>query len=469
MAISKKIIDLTNLALKDRTLTSIERETIVKAALNEGTSAEEINAFLDQALQNRQKSYTKEELKCCPNCGTQIPLISQQCPSCGTMLNHVVDTKHVKISSDEAEIINRENVKTEEEQLSLKKCPDCGAPFPLISNICTHCGHVLHQNSDNEFNIQNLLDNIQVSIQNLRNAPNPSFGQVLLYRLDVIVFYFAATFLLLSFFTNIEYLCLSFVFLIISIVFLFASFKNNSPVEVANEVFYEALNNEVMYLRQTDTIYGENKEARKLINDLSNEIKIIKNKRNKNRLMITTLFLVLMSIPVILYIKSPSTKELYDIDRTEYPEIYQMSEYTKIIKPLPGYSVHNNYQDYFEANCDTKLSFDVISFNNRINSDTDSVRYNLRIDPVKIVSKGKKIEKPDTCMLRIFLWDKDKKPVGKSLYPLKIRAHDNDDDVTIMLKNGFGNYEADFTSLKTTKSIEKLRQIADSVCYYTVY
>jgi hypothetical protein len=257
--------------------------------------------------------------------------------------------------------------------------------------------------------------------------------------------------------------------LILSFVFLFTNFKDNSPVNAANKIYYEGINSEVRYLRQIDTIYGENKEARKLINDLTQEIQTIKIKRNKNRLMITTLFLALMTIPVILYVQSPTTSELYDIDRAEHPEIYQMSEYTKIIKPLPGYSVHNNYQDFIEANEDTKLSFDVIFFQNKIENNIDSVTYKLRIDPVKIVSKGKKINEPDTCALRIFLWDKDKKPVGKFLYPITIHSHDTDDDVEILLKNGFGHYEADFTSKRHTNSIERMRQIADSACYYTIY
>jgi len=79
MAVSKKIVDLTRLALQDRVLTYTERQTIVKVALDEGISEQEINAFLDNMLAQRLKSFTKEELRNCPSCGGQIPLISDQC------------------------------------------------------------------------------------------------------------------------------------------------------------------------------------------------------------------------------------------------------------------------------------------------------------------------------------------------------------------------------------------------------
>ncbi|MBQ5576157.1 MAG: zinc ribbon domain-containing protein, partial [Bacteroidales bacterium] len=86
MAISKHIIDLTTLALKDRVLTFVERKVIIDAAMKEGVSADEINFYLDNALNERLRSYSKEDLKRCPNCGAQIPLVSDECPYCGQSL-----------------------------------------------------------------------------------------------------------------------------------------------------------------------------------------------------------------------------------------------------------------------------------------------------------------------------------------------------------------------------------------------
>ena len=170
MAIPKKIIDLTTLALQDRVLTFRERETIVAEALKMGVSQEEIDAYLTDALNTRLQSYTKEELGSCPGCGHGVPLIADQCPYCGTMLQHnenhvIVPPSHpssFNFSDEAAQIIQQENINTEQEKH--KNCPKCGAPYPLVSNICGHCGYVLHERKGSEFNINTLLDNMRIVI-----------------------------------------------------------------------------------------------------------------------------------------------------------------------------------------------------------------------------------------------------------------------------------------------------------------
>ena len=74
MAVSKHILDLITLALQDRVLTFKERQTIIEAAEKEGTATAEVNAVMDNMLEQRLKSYTKEELGSCPNCGHGVPL-----------------------------------------------------------------------------------------------------------------------------------------------------------------------------------------------------------------------------------------------------------------------------------------------------------------------------------------------------------------------------------------------------------
>ena len=88
MAISTNIKNLTDLALRDRVLTYKERQVIVEAALKEGTNIQEINAFLDDAYRERLKTYSKEQLKRCPHCGAQIPLVSDVCLFCGESLEN---------------------------------------------------------------------------------------------------------------------------------------------------------------------------------------------------------------------------------------------------------------------------------------------------------------------------------------------------------------------------------------------
>jgi hypothetical protein len=469
MPISNHIAQLTALALKDRVLTSVEKKIIIDEAVKEGISEAEVTAYINNALKVRLQHYAKEDLKCCPNCGSQIPLISDDCLFCGIHLVKSTGVSQVNAGGSAASVINKENVNTEKERMSLKNCPNCGAPFPLISNVCGHCGHVLHQQADSEFNIGKLLGKISQSIERLRNAPNPTFFQVVVFRLDFIMFYFAAAFLMLTFFGGTGYLCLSVSFLAVAFVLLLKKKDVNSPVQLSDEEFYNALYAQEMYLRQTDTIYGDNNEARQLINDLSSEIEKIKKQRTKNRNTITVLFSVLMLVPIVLYIIAPSTKQVYENDRRDFSAVYQTAEFSKTLKPLPGYSVHDNYQKYLKAQDETSILIDPVLFYPRVSEHTDELKYCLRIEPVNLVSTGVKITEPDTCFLRIFLWDKNQKPVGKDIRPIKIRFHDNDDDIQVMLKNGFGHYEADFVSEIQTESPDRLKEIADSAYYYTVY
>lgn len=60
MAISKKTLNLINLALKDKVLTQVERQTIVSAALEMGVPKQEIEAYLSHATDERIRSiYSK--------------------------------------------------------------------------------------------------------------------------------------------------------------------------------------------------------------------------------------------------------------------------------------------------------------------------------------------------------------------------------------------------------------------------
>ena len=473
MPISKKIILLTAEALKDRVLTFVERQTIVKAALKEGISESEVNQYIDNALQQRLKSYTKEELKQCPTCGAQIPLISNQCQFCGTMLTAGnVQTGYKNISGEEMQIIRRENLKTEQERQNITKCPDCGAPFPLISNVCTHCGYILHEKADSELNAKNLIQNIQTAINKLKTAPKPTFFKVFMFRIDIILFYFAAAFLILDCIGGYSsYICISASLLLTSFILLMTNkTKKDSPVEIADNEFYSALYSHEMYSRETDTLYGENPEAKQLLNNYAAEIAKVKKQRTTNRSILSALVLGLLAIPMVLYYFAPSTDERAQQNREKHLDIYEMSEFSKQLLPLPNYSVANYYSDFISANGNATLAFDVVYFDLHIEDLLgDTLYYKVRVDALNLVSTGQKNNNADTCRLRVFLWDKNKKPVAKDMYPIEILYHDNDDNYEKILTFGKGHYYGDFLSKKSTYNIKRLKEIADSAYYYTIY
>ena len=311
MAISKHIIDLVNLALADRVLTFKERETIVKEAVAENISEVEINTFLDNMLARRLSTFTKEELKSCPSCGAQIPLISDQCPFCGSTFEKRQSITN--ITGEVADIIRAENQKTIEPDSEPKTCPNCGAPFPLISNICTHCGHVHHARQDSDINIKNLIDNISRSVIRIQWAYKPSVLDVIRANMGTLLVIFAVALLISSFSYPGGFGICAFV-VAIPLVFwgVIKSSNDYSPVKIADEMYYTALNERNMYVRLVQQVYGNNAEAQKYIAQLGSEIQKAESKRRINRLILTIFAILLFSSMLFPLVVKPSAEKYID-------------------------------------------------------------------------------------------------------------------------------------------------------------
>ncbi len=485
MAITQKIAQLTALALKDKVLTLIEKNTIINAAMQEGIPKEEITLYLDNALKESMKSFSKEQLKHCPFCGGQVPLISEDCIFCGNSLTQNNQEIPIisNISGQEAEIINRENFNTANKQHDIKTCPDCGAPFPLISNICSFCGFVLHEQADSELNINNLKTNIEQSIQILKNTPNPSFFDVLKYRSAEVLFAFAVYFLIIAkYYEGIGtwqggFFLISFVLLIISMVKLHRKTNvsySESPVKIADETFYKSIHSQEMYSRQISTLYGSNQEAQKLLQTFSQEIKLLKRNRDKNRNKLFVCGLALIATIFILHFFTPSSDYNYQRNKADNPELYELSERKIVLKPHPTLSTIEDYKPYFKVSSDAVLSFDLLEPLTYISYSTQQNPYfRVRISNIKLESTGKKILNTDTILPEIMIWDKNKRNISKQIKSIRISTadyvSDSYDNIYAFLENGYDNYYADFTSKDSINDLEILKNIADSAYYFTIY
>ena len=481
MAVSKHILDLITLALQDRVLTFKERQTIVEAAEKEGTATAEVNAVMDNMLEQRLKNYTKEELGSCPNCGHGVPLFADECPYCGTVLKHiesqpVVPPPYISATDDAAATILSENIRVEQEKQTITKCPKCHAPFPLFGNVCPHCQYIVHTREDSKVNATTMIAKMKASIETLRNAPLPSFGQVLWHRLGLILFYIASSLLILGLlgasFTSAIYTLSAIALFPISLLMLFFALagKKKSPVQIADEMYYNGLHDYEMYSRQTDTLYGNSDEAKTLLYSYAAEIKRHKANRTSNRNKITAIFVAWLIVPVVLYMFSTSGTQSYQDNRNEYPEYYEMSEYTKTLHPMPECPVYEIYNDYIAVEGDAELMFDVNTpwYDIRLKS-PEKTSFSLRLDPVKLRSTGKKVPNADTCTLYVYLFDKDKKLIDDDLCPLKIEYRNAEYNYQTFLGNGGGNYNAEFLSIQASKSAERLRQVAERAHYFIVY
>jgi rRNA maturation endonuclease Nob1 len=326
MAIPQQIIDLTDLALQDRELTFKERHAILKAALDLGVSVVDANKYIDDAFRKRLQSYKKEDLRRCPSCGAQIPLISVDCLFCGQSLEtddserRVVKVGDQGAMGDAADIIREENRKTAEYQQSIAQCPDCGAALPLVSHICTYCGHILHEQTGSQYNIQQILHNINESIRALRSAPKPGFFKILTYNIDVAMAIIGAIITV-----NVDadtsaslvgkgvWYVLGFVLLAASpFVGMFLNMKSEyskddkenlyktSPIELADQAFYNALAMFDSYTLQIATLYGNNSEAKTELGYLDKLIKAVKKERAKHRAGVAAVYVGVVALIIII-------------------------------------------------------------------------------------------------------------------------------------------------------------------------
>ena len=468
MAISQHIRDLVALALQDRIMTYKERQAIIKEAKNTGDNVKETKAYIDKALRKQLKSFSKEELTRCPACGALVPLISDDCLFCGTHLyKGEAVPKVINVSGAAANIIRKENRKTEIKQQNITQC-QCGAPFPLVSNICSYCGRVLHKRLDSDQNIKNLIANINQSIDKLKHTLRPTFWMVLKYRLNVIVFYLGAAWLVLYGVFGYEWMskisCTMLPFVLI--LMIITIFRNDiSPVQKADEEYYDALHTYEQYQRQVATIYGENPEAKTLLATYATEIDGYKQARVANRKKLAAIMVSVMLIPVMSLVLKPSLSKKYKAELATNPILSEMISFSKTISPMPDSTVNKNYSDFLTVEGDTRLMFDVLH-NSHTGLDDSTITYQLRIDPVKILSTGKKNEQSDTCSLSIGLMDKDGHLVGSDLMPISIKNSKGKDFHTI-LDNGQGCIYAEFTS--RTASTQRLKEIADSAYYFIIF
>ena len=502
MAISQRVKDLTAIALQDRLITYTERQTIIKAALKDGASKNEINAYINEALTIRLKSYTKEELASCPGCGHGVPLITNECPYCGRWLEHIDEQQIVppqyRVTGVDADVIRRENSRTAERKKNT--CPKCGAPYPLVSNICSYCKYILHEQVGTDFNITQLQNNIKESINKLKETTRPSFWQALKFRIGLFTLYLAAVLMYLAdnygnpWFYNLFVIALVAAFILtiylnagrefphdasIStdkapmatgglnlgslIYYTFEVQTVKSPIDLADDEFYRAFHNSVKYRRQIDLLYGDDQdnEAKKLLAELNTEIAGYKKARIKARTKLLALFLGIFLIPFVpnLFQKSPASQ--YQEEQYTKQGVFMLAGYSKDLKYVEN--TMNSTTEFFKVDKDAKLRIDVLD----CDEEKGEYRYQLRIS-VDLVSTGKKTNQPDTFNLRAALISEDWNHLEAKDYPFIAEIRHEKDNYRTMIGKGEGHVHVDFVSIYFNKSAVKVKETADRAYYFKI-
>ncbi|MBO7142934.1 MAG: zinc ribbon domain-containing protein [Bacteroidales bacterium] len=482
MPVSQNIKSLVALALSDRVLTFKERSTIVETALKEGVPEQEINTYIDTALAERLKYFTKEELKSCPHCGAQIPLIATQCPFCGGELQNI-DSQIVPpvfVKGAEADIISAENQRTAAERRNIRTCPDCGAPFPLVSNICEQCGHILHEQQDSVLNVHNLIDNIRHSIKELEQTPQPSFFQVFWYRRPIWLFAISLLILLVAVYLLscdiydwvVYSLCAVSLVVFILSAFSLAKIDLDSPVQIAENSFNRALHRQEMYANHIATLYGKNREAQKLLDEFSTLTQNIK--KNHGAMLISFWSCLLLVVAAWVVFLSFSKASDY-VSLAELPPAYNYFSVWEDSYPIQMYK--NEAERYLSVDGDAELSIDVSTPQGYVlDKFNPVVNARLRLSGLTLSVESSMYDKD----IVVLLYDNDHAPVATMFGNLTV---DWDyslygyyfDDLMKIGSASDGRYYAEFISKQSVEisddgfTIDSLRQILSGAKYYSLY
>lgn len=231
--------------------------------------------------------------------------------------------------------------------------------------------------------------------------------------------------------------------------------KRKAPEQAADDEFFTALYAHEMYLRQIETIYGGNAEARKLLSDFWSEIKKHKIRRNLNRNIITLLILAIMSIPIVNRLNSYVPNEV-EVDSSENPYYYSLASYSKELAPLP-----EDYADtmYVKTDKEIQIMIDVGFICTTASSSLLGFKeqnYVLRTAPIKMDSDSL----AKTRRLQIRLWDQNFNPVGGDLGCLEISESESHN-------LGKAYYGVFLSQPKDT--YDRIKQAADSAFYYSIH
>ena len=406
----------------------------------------------------------KEQLKHCPYCGAQIPLVSNECLFCGKSLTNITKSAD-EVTPNEDEI---------------KNCPDCGAPFPLLSNICTSCGHVLHQQRSSEINITNLLAGITECTNRIKNLPKPTVFQTIIYWIFYIIIFFDVAIFIYSlvidsYFCRIFSLC-GFIGCGLAIAFLqqkkWSVVNKKSPVHIADEEYYKARYAHDMYLREVEAFYGDNKEAQKLLNDYSTAINNLRIEKNKNRAKIYTIIssvvvAFILSVTIIKYQQNhPKPIEIITLDslyvsNSQKTQQTAINDFVKRLMPYPqGVGASNTISKYLKADHYAEFTIVMVQYINNLPV------YRWKVNNVKFSSTGKKdtdlfISNHKICLQ---LLDKNHKPIKKLLS----ESYHNNLNYIKIAESGKGTDYVNFWSMGVTPSIDDLKDIADNAMFYTI-
>jgi hypothetical protein len=261
---NEKLDKLIEMALMDGVVTDKEREVLFKKAQEMGVDLDEFEMVLDAKLVEKQKqgapTQKKDNVIKCPSCNDIIPALSRVCPSC----EYVLDSRK--------------------------------------------------QSSGSEKGLEDLINDIEENLVVIKSQPQKNVFSSLIKHSYITFSLLTIIVVLIGIKLSIGALFLVAVAMIVlSIIMIRKKLKSKSKEENSDDYNKQKALFE-KHSRTANTLFGDNKKVKLLLNDLKVELNNIEQVRNKNKKTEIITYAVLATLTIGVFF-IPSKKNDYEIEK----------------------------------------------------------------------------------------------------------------------------------------------------------
>lgn len=181
----------------------------------------------------------------------------------------------------------------------MKRCPRCNEMLPLLSKVCPVCGAVVE--SENSPSAEEMANSLELILHDIKDIPVPGFVAGM-SRISVFIVPIISIFLLIIAWISSAGLfwILFFLSLIWSVWVIVKRFKGTFKADIAERDFKKLKNNYEMMSRIAKRDFGENKEVKKLLADISTQISEVEERWNREIRKNVFIWIAILAVIIIL-------------------------------------------------------------------------------------------------------------------------------------------------------------------------
>lgn len=357
----------------------------------------------------------------------------------------------------------------------LKSCPKCGSNIPLISKVCSYCNYVFPEDDTKKITIDTLIERFNKNIYDLKLLPKLNvFRTLFIDKIIITIPLLVVYFFILGLVSKIGIFFVPLFFLIG--FFVFAGFLSkvnvrlplNQPKRGKHKITHKHIRAAFEENKKLASIYyGENIEVKNLIKQFSDEYAEIEIERLKNKKNTTIISLIMVAVLIIVLLipYGGIRKRKAEKFKTEMSMFF---DYNKNVQPYDTLNIGqlSDFAHLKNQEIEIKYSYRETPFHkHRIYCDIDNVI-------IEIDSAEEKLHQPNhKIKLEFELVFTDAS--GKIIENFHTFSNNTFNEYYQMLKEGKGEIKLDFASseyrLEEKEELQKYLDIFENeVKYYMI-